>query len=69
MKKDIFKGQTSTLERLFALTDGVYAVVVTLLVLDLKIPEVANVTKAEFIADLLEQIPNFLAYFISFFVT
>ncbi len=68
MGKGIFWGQTSSLERLFALTDGVYAIVVTLLILDLKIPEVSEVTNAELMADLIKQIPNFIAYIISFFV-
>lgn len=67
MGKGLFWGQTSSLERLFALTEGVYAIVLTLLVLDLKIPEAPVVTNAGLLADWYQQIPNFLAYLISFF--
>lgn len=56
------------LERLCALTDGVYAIVITLLVLDLKAPELAGLTDRALRADMLEQIPNFVAYLVSFFV-
>lgn len=66
MRQGIFWGQTSSLGRLFALTDGVYAIVVTLLVLDLKIPKASHMTDAELLADLVKQIPNFVAYLISF---
>jgi uncharacterized membrane protein len=68
MRKGLFWGQTSSLERLFALTDGIYAIVLTLLVLDLKIPEAPEVSNAELMADLVHQIPNFIAYLISFLV-
>lgn len=68
MGKGFFWGQTSSLERLLALTDGVYAIVLTLLVLDLKIPEGHNVSNAELLRDLIDQIPNFIAYLISFVV-
>ncbi len=68
MGKGLFFGQTGSLERLLALTDGVYAIVLTLLVLDLKIPEGSGVGNAELMADLMHQIPNFVAYFISFVV-
>jgi uncharacterized membrane protein len=68
MRKGLFWGQTSSLERLLALTDGIYAIVLTLLVLDLKIPEAPEVSNAELMADLVHQIPNFIAYLISFLV-
>lgn len=58
----------NTLERLKALTDGVYAIVITLLVLDLKAPETPGLIDRQLLADLHEQIPNFMAYLISFFV-
>lgn len=54
-------------ERLSALSDGVFAIVLTLLVLDLKIPELpAQFGEARMLADLRGQIPNFLAWLISF---
>jgi len=68
MGKGLFPGQASSLERLLALTDGIYAIVLTLLVLDLKIPEALKVSDAELVKDLVAQMPNFIAYFISFVV-
>ncbi len=54
-------------DRLGALSDGVFAIVLTLLVLDLKIPELPDrFAEQQMIADLEEQIPNFLAWLISF---
>ncbi len=67
-REGIFGGQTSTLDRLCALTDGVYAIVITLLVLDLKIPEMPGLSEAQLVEDLIQQIPNFVSYTISFFV-
>lgn len=50
-------------ERLSALSDGVFAIVLTLLVLDLKIPP--GVGK-EFDSDLVSKIPSFVTWIISF---
>ena len=53
--------------RLEALTDGIYAVALTLLVLDLKIP--AGLLGSEQIAQALRgQLPNLLAWVLSFWV-
>ena len=68
IKKTLFFNQTTTLGRLCALTDGVYAIVLTLLVLDLKIPETPGLSEAKIIDDLVKQIPNFFSYLVSFFV-
>jgi uncharacterized membrane protein len=46
----------------------VYAFALTLLVLDLKVPEVAGVTNPQLATDLLQQLPNFSAYIIGFSV-
>ena len=54
--------------RLCAVSDGVYAFALTLLVLDLKVPEVAGITNPQLKTDLFEQLPNFFAYVISFSV-
>jgi len=52
-----------------ALVDGIYAVAMTLLVLELKIPESAVFhSAAEFHAQLLHLIPKFVAWLISFFI-
>jgi uncharacterized membrane protein len=48
--------------RLHALTDGVFAIAVTLLVLDLPRPENSD----QLARDLLEQWPSYLAYLVSF---
>ncbi len=55
--------------RLDALTDGVFAVAMTLLVIDLKLPESFHPTNAEeFLHGLLELKTQFLVYLISFIV-
>ncbi len=63
-----FLQRTHLHDRLCALADGVYAVALTLLVLDLKIPEIPGLTNPQLRADLFQQIPNFVAYTVAFFV-
>ena len=59
-----------TNERLSALFDGVIAIVITLLVLELKLPEVQGEGVEILLDDALRgQIPEFIAWFISFFLT
>lgn len=65
--KNLFD-QTFTTKRLIALTDGVYAIVITLLVLDLHVPETQQLNETSLVTDLQGQIPNFFAYLISFFM-
>ena len=60
--------KTFSTERICAFTDGVYAIAITLLVLELKAPEVPGLTGEQLFADLVQQSRTFLAYFISFFV-
>jgi len=60
--------KTFPTERICAFTDGVYAIVITLLVLELKAPEVPGLTDEQLFEDLVKQSRVFLAYFISFFV-
>jgi uncharacterized membrane protein len=58
---------TYATDRLGALSDGVFAIVLTLLVLDLKIPELpGQFAERQMLADLEGQLPNFLAWLISF---
>ncbi|TWU13499.1 hypothetical protein CA54_23340 [Symmachiella macrocystis] len=59
---------TSSPVRLCSLTDGVYAIVLTLLVLDLKPPQDANLSNDALMDDVLQQFPTFLAYIASFTV-
>jgi len=55
--------------RIEALTDGIYAVAMTLLVIDLKLPEAHLLhTHDDFVAALLALLPKALAWIISFFV-
>lgn len=57
---------TYSTERLGALADAVFAIVLTLLVLDLKLPQVPDGSQLALIADLKGQIPNLIAWLISF---
>jgi len=66
LRKGFFFGENSPTKRLCALTDGVYAIVITLLVLDLKVPETQRLSEAQLVTELVEQVPNFLAYLASF---
>jgi uncharacterized membrane protein len=55
--------------RIEALTDGVYAIAITLLVLDLRVPHTIDVTNEhELLVELAKLFPNFVAWLISFFV-
>jgi len=60
--------QSHGMARLCALTDGVYAIVLTLLVLDLKIPDAPGLGEAKILDDLVIQIPTFPSCVIVFFV-
>jgi uncharacterized membrane protein len=65
------KGVTSflALHRLSALTDGVFAIVMTLLVLEIGIPEIApSSVHAELPQRLIELWPKLLSYIISFLI-
>ncbi len=64
----LFLKHTHTHDRLCAVSDGVYAFALTLLVLDLKVPEIPGITNPQLITDLAQQIPNFFAYIIGFSV-
>lgn len=64
----LFLKRSHTHDRLCAVADGVYAIALTLLVLDLKVPEVSGITDPQLTTDLLQQIPNFVAYVIGFLV-
>lgn len=64
----LFLKRSHTHDRLCAVADGVYAIALTLLVLDLKVPDVPGITNPQLTADLFLQIPNFVAYVIAFLV-
>jgi len=55
--------------RIEALTDGIYAVAMTILVLELKFPHGAEFTsRDQFHGELLHLLPKFIAWLISFFI-
>ena len=62
----VFSGEISTTKRLCTFTDVVYAIVIALLVLELKATETQRLSEEQLVADILGHIPNFLAYFASF---
>lgn len=55
-------------DRVCAFTDGVYAIVITLLVLELKPPHAPGLDDRALLADLGKQLHTFVAYGISFLV-
>ncbi|KMQ59654.1 membrane protein [Chryseobacterium sp. BLS98] len=58
-------GQSTS--RIEALSDAVFAVAMTLLVLEIKVPEFHEpITDKELISDFLKLMPKFLVYFLSF---
>src|SRR5580692_2106035 len=57
------------LNRIEAFSDGVFAIVVTLLVLDLAVPALRDPASARELADrLLAQLPKFFSWLISFII-
>ncbi len=57
------------LNRVEALSDGVFAIVMTLLVLDLKVPVLAEYSSAQELGErLIELVPKFLSWLISFII-
>jgi uncharacterized membrane protein len=61
-------GEAPPTQRLEALTDGVFAIVMTLLVLELGVPVVAEATSETVSEALREMWPEFLIYVLSFLV-
>jgi uncharacterized membrane protein len=58
-----------TPQRIEAFSDGVFAIVITLLVLELKVPSLPeHVTNADLLAELAQLWPKFLSYLLSFLV-
>ena len=63
------EGDSRSLDRILALSDGVFAIALTLLVLNIKVPEIPEDLVAEELpGELLDLWPKFLSYVISFVV-
>jgi uncharacterized membrane protein len=63
MSEELGRGEAKETGRLEAFSDGIFAVAITLLVLEIKIPPL---DKPDLGLMVLAQWPSFLAYFISF---
>jgi uncharacterized membrane protein len=59
---------TSRKERICSVTDGVYAIVITILVFNLKPPETPGLTEIQLLDSLVNQGRSFITYIISFFL-
>jgi TMEM175 potassium channel family protein len=56
------------LDRMIFFSDAVFAIAITLLVLEIKIPHIGNEPDSKLMEMLLAMIPKFVGFFISFFV-
>ncbi|KQS41693.1 TMEM175 family protein [Pedobacter sp. Leaf194] len=57
------------IERMILFTDAVFAIAITLLIIEIKAPEIHHgMTNAEMINQLLNLVPKFIGFIISFFV-
>lgn len=58
------------IERIALFSDAVFAIAITLLIIDIKIPEikVSSITDKELRNILIDNIPNFIGFLVSFFV-
>lgn len=66
---DIFESRKQfQLERIILFSDAVFAIAITLLILEIKMPEAEHGTQAETIRGLVHLIPDFIGYLISFAV-
>jgi uncharacterized membrane protein len=64
--KKVIKSVGLSVRRIETLVDGVFAIAMTLLVLGIAVPSIANPTEASLYQALLDLLPNFYSYFISF---
>ena len=56
------------LERIILFSDAVFAIAITLLVLEIKVPHISDDTKNSLLNILIGMTPKFIGFFISFFV-
>lgn len=62
------ENSTLSFERILFFSDAVFAIVITLLVLEIKVPHIANPTPAAINSELLHMIPKFMGFIFSFLV-
>ncbi len=69
MTKESIAADERSIARLFALTDAVFAIAMTLLAIDLKVPELGDGVSGDVLARALrDQWPSYLAFALSFYV-
>lgn len=57
------------IDRMILFTDAVFAIAITLLVIDLKVPSIPeNGTEQDFLNSISQQLPNFIGFIMSFFI-
>jgi uncharacterized membrane protein len=54
--------------RLEQLSDGVFSIVFTILILEIKVPEMKDLTNQQMVLELINRTPLFITYFLSFAV-
>src|SRR2546425_782379 len=63
------KEKVMSTQRIEAFSDGVFAIIVTLLVLDLKVPDLPQqITNQETLQALFNLAPQFISFVLSFFI-
>ena len=61
-------GRELQFERLLFFSDAVFAIAITLLVIEVKVPEIEHVSEAALRAALRDLFPNYIGFLLSFFV-
>lgn len=71
-ERNIFENRHQfQLERMILFSDAVFAIVITLLVIEIKVPDIADtgmITSAQFVQRMEKLFPNLLGFAISFFI-